>query len=56
MRVAIITTKTILIECADSVEVGRKYFEEKSLYLLFRNVNQENFFDFLTEIGVFFKI
>ena len=51
-----ITVIHILIERADLVELRKKYFEEKSLYLLFRNVNQENFFDFLTEIGVYCKI
>ena len=33
-----ITIKHILIECAVVVELRNKYFEEKSLYLLFRNV------------------
>ena len=31
----------ILIECADLVEVKKKYFEERSLYSLFWNVNLE---------------
>ena len=34
----------------------KKYFEEKFLYLLFRNVITEIIFDFLREIGVFYKI
>ena len=35
---AVITVKHILIECADSLEIRKKYFEEKSLYSLFRNL------------------
>ena len=34
----VITVKHILIECADLLEIRKKYFEEKSLYSLFRNV------------------
>ena len=48
-----IIIKHILIECADSVEVRKIYFEERSLYLLFRNVNPKKMFVFLKEIGVF---
>ena len=53
---AIITVKHTLIECADLLEIRKKYFEEKSLYSLFRNVIPEIVFDFLREIGVFYKI
>ena len=49
---AVITVKHILIECADLLEIRKKYFEENSLYSLFRNVIPEIFFDFLREIGV----
>ena len=35
---AVITVKHILIECANLFEIRKKYFEERSLYLLFRNV------------------
>ena len=38
---AVITVKHILIECADSLEIRKKYFEERSLYSLFRNVIPE---------------
>ena len=34
----VITVKYILIECADLLEIRKKYFEEKSLYSLFQNV------------------
>ena len=51
-----LTIKHILIECVDLLETRKKYFEEKSLYSLFRNVISEVIFDFLREIGVFYKI
>ena len=50
------TVKQMLIECADLVEVRQKYFEERSLYSLFRNVNPEKIIDYLKEIGMFFKV
>ena len=46
----------ILIECADLLEIRKKYFEERSLYSLFQNVIPEIICDFLREIGVFYKI
>ena len=52
----VLTVKHILIECADLLETRKKYFEEKSLYSLFRNVIPEVVFDFLREIGVFYKV
>ena len=54
----VIAVKHILIECADLLEIRKKYFEEKSLYSLFRNVIPERILDFffLREIGVFDKI
>ena len=52
----VITVKHILIECADLLEIRKKYCEEKYLYSLFRNVIPEIIFDFLLEIGVFYKI
>ena len=53
--------KHILIECADLLEdrkrkKKKKKMEQKSLYSLFRNVSPEIIFDFLREIGVFYKI
>ena len=53
---AVITVKHTLIECADLLEIKKKYFEEISLYSLFRNVIPEIIFDFLREIDVFYKI
>ena len=53
---AVITAKHILIECADLLGIRKKYFAERSLYSLFRNVIPEIIFDFLQEIGVFYKI
>ena len=52
----ILTVKHILIECADLLEVRKKYFEQKSLYSFYRNVSPEIFFDFLRAIGVFSQI
>ena len=52
----VITVKHILIECADLLEIKKKYFEDRSLYSLFRNVIPEIIFDFLRGIGVFYKI
>ena len=53
---AVIRVKHIVSECADLLEIRKKYFEEKSLYSLFRNVIPEINFDFLRKIGVFYKI
>ena len=49
---AVTTVKHVLIECADLLEIRKKYFEERSLYSLFLNVIPEIIFDFLREIGV----
>ena len=38
---AVITVKNILIEFTDLLEVRKKYFEERSLFSLFRNVVPE---------------
>ena len=46
----------MLIECADLLEIRKKYFEEKSLYSFFRNVILEVVCAFLREIGVFYKV
>ena len=43
-------------ECADLVEIRKKYFEERSLHSLFQNTIQQAIFDFLREIGVFYQI
>ena len=43
----LITLKHILTEYADLLEIRKKYFEEKSLYSLFRNVIPEMIFLFL---------
>ena len=54
--VACNTVKRILIECADLVEGGKIYSEERSLYTLFQNENPENICDYLEEIGMFYKV
>ena len=53
---AVMTVKHILVECADLLEIRKRYFEEKSLYSLFWNVIPEIILDVLREIGVFYKI
>ena len=48
--------KHILIECADLLEIRKKYFEERCIHSFgtwFRNFF---FFNFFREIGVFYKI
>ena len=52
----VITVKHILTECADLLDIRKKYFEDRSLCLIFRNVIPEIMFDFLREIGVFYQI
>ena len=52
----VVRVKHILIECADLMEIRQKYFEERSLYSLFRNVIPEVVFDFQREINVFYEI
>ena len=52
----VVAVKHILVECADLMEITKKSFEEKSFYSLFGNVTAEIIFDFLWEIGVFYKI
>ena len=51
-----ITIKHILIKCADFMELRKKYFEERSLYTLLRNVNPEKIFDYLKQTGMFYKV
>ena len=53
---AVTTVKHIWIECADLLEITKKYFEERSLYSLFWNVIPKIVFDFLREIDMFYKI
>ena len=54
---AVITVGRVLIECADLLEIGRRWFEERALYSLIRSMVPEMFFFyFLREIGVFYKV
>ena len=53
---SVVRVKHILIECADLMEIRQKYFEERSLYSLFRNVIPEVVFDFQREINVFYEL
>ena len=54
----IITVKHVFTECADLVEVRKKYSEDRSLYLLFQNVKPETISDFFRKkkIGVFHRL
>ena len=52
---AVITVKHVLIECADLLEIRNKYFEEKYLYSLFRNVIPELFFFSCERLVCFIK-
>ena len=47
--------KHILIECADLLEIRKKYFEERSLYSPFRNVIPEIIFDSCERLVCFTK-
>ena len=54
---AVITVIHILIERADLFEIRKTYFEDRSLYSLFRNMIPEFVcLFFLQEIGVFYKV
>ena len=39
-----------------TVEFRQKYFEERFLYSLFRNVKTEKIFGYLKEIGMFYQV
>ena len=52
---AVITVKHILIECVDVLEIRKKYFKERSLYSLFRNVILEIIFDFCKRLVCLIK-
>ena len=43
-KVKVTVRAYILIECSDLAKIRKKYFEELSLYSLFRNVNPEKMF------------
>ena len=47
--------KDILIECVDLLETRKKYFKERSLYSLFRNVILEIIFDFCKRLVCLIK-
>ena len=48
----VLTVKHILLECADLLDIRKKYFEEKSLYSLFRKVIPEKIFQSVIENSV----
>ena len=52
---AVITVEHILIECADLLEIRKKYFEEKSWYSLFWNMILEIMFISCERLACFTK-
>ncbi len=51
-----LTVEHILIECGDFAEVRQKYFDAESLQQLFQETSVTYVFDFLHEIGLFYRI
>ena len=45
----------VLIECGDFAEVRQRYFDGENLQQLFQIVNVMYVFDFLHEIGLFYR-
>ena len=45
-----------LIECGDFAEVRQKYHEAESLQQLFQETSVSYVFDFVREIGLFYRI
>ena len=50
-----LTVEHVLIECGDFAEV-RRHYEADSLQHLFQETNVTYVFDFLHEIGLFYRI
>ena len=51
-----LTVKHILIECGDFTEVRQRYYNAESLQQLFQETSVTYVFDFLCEIGLFYRI
>ncbi len=51
-----LTVEHVLIECWDYAEVRQQYYEAESLQQLFQETNVTCVFDFLHEIGLFYRI
>ena len=50
-----LSVEHILIECGDFAEVRHRYYEAESLQQLFHKINVAYVFDFLSEIGLFYR-
>ncbi len=50
------TVGHILIECGDFAEVRQRYYDAENLQQLFREISATYIFDFLNEIGLFYRI
>ncbi len=51
-----LTVEHILIECDDFTEVRQRYYDAESLQQLFQETNVTYVFDYLREIGLFYRI
>ena len=51
-----VTVEHILIECGDVAEVRQRYYEAESLQQLFQQISVTYVFEFLHEIGLFYRI
>ena len=51
-----LTVDNILIECGDVVKVQQRYYDTENSKQLFQEVNTTYVFDFLHEIGLFYRI
>ena len=50
------TVEHILIECGDFADVRQRYYDAESLQRLFQEINVTYVFDFLGEMGLFYRI
>ena len=51
-----LTVEHILVRCWDLYEIRRKHYSVENFKVLFRDVPPDKIFDFLKEVGLFYKI
>ena len=51
-----LTVEHILVKCWDFYEIRRKHYSVENFKVLFRDVPPDKIFDFLKEVGLFYKI
>ena len=51
-----LTVEHILVKCWDFYEIRRKHYSVENFKVLFRDVPPDKIFDFLKEIGLFYKL